>query len=79
MNKENLYGYKVCYRRQGRTRLKVYLITNTYDGAIWHVRWYETHSPPDRKTGKPIENAVWQIIPITTLAEYRLRWRGCPF
>ncbi len=79
MNTENRYGYKVCYRRQGRNRLKVHLITNTYDGAVWRVRWYETHSPPDRRTGKSIENAAWLILPITTLAEYRLRWRGCPF
>jgi hypothetical protein len=73
------YGYKVCYRTQGSNRLKVYLVTNTYDGAIWNVRWYENHSPPDRKTNKPIENVIWLVIPINTYIEFRYRWRGCPF
>ncbi len=73
------YGYKICYKLKGRKRLKVYLVTNRYDGAVWDVRLYETHSPPDRKTGKPIENAIWLILPIKTLIEYKWRWRGCPF
>ena len=72
------YGYKVCYKKQGKQKLKIYLITNTYDSAIWSVRWYDTHSPPNSKTGKPIENASLLIIPIKTLIEYIWRWRGCP-
>lgn len=76
---KNDYGYKICYKLKGKKRLKVYLITNRYDGAVWDVRWYETHSPPDRKTGKPIENVTWLILPIKTLIEYKWRWRGCPF
>lgn len=75
----NKYGYKVCYKRKGSEKLKVYLVTNTYDGAEWHIRWYESHSPPDRKTNKPIENVTWLIIPIQTYREYKRRWRGCPF
>lgn len=75
----NKYGYKVCYKLRGTNRLKVYLVTNTYDGALWDVRWYENHSPPDRKTNKPIENAIWLVLPIKTYIEFRYRWRGCPF
>ncbi len=73
------YGYKVCYMRKGSNRLKVYLVTNTYESAQWNVRWYESHSPPDRKTLKPLIDVEWFIIPITTLLEYKRRWRGCPF
>lgn len=75
----NKYGYKVCYKKQGKNKLKLYLVTNTYDDACWSVRWYETHSPPDRKTNEPIRNVIWLIIPIKTYLEYRLLWRGCPF
>ncbi len=73
------YGYKVCYRVQGKRKLKLYLVTNEYDGAVWNVRWYESHSPPDRKTGEPLLNVTWQICPVRTLIEYKWLWRGCPF
>ena len=73
------YGYKVCYKLQGKNKLKLYLVTNTYDSAEWNVRWYETHSPLDRKTQQPLENVTWLIIPIKTFIEYKRLWRGCPF
>lgn len=36
---ENRYGYKVCYTEKGKLKQKVYLITNTFESAIWSVRW----------------------------------------
>ena len=54
----NKYGYKVCYKRRGENKLKIYLVTDTYDCASWNVRWCENHSPPDRKTNIPITNAT---------------------
>lgn len=76
---ENSYGYKVCYKRQGKSKLKLYLITNTYDLANWHIRWYAKHTPSDRITKRPIENVEWLIVPIKTYIEYKRLWRGCPF
>ena len=76
-NKE--YGYTVRYQKQGSNKWKVYLVTNTYDGALCSVRGYERDPPKDRVSGKPIENAIWDIFPIKTLLEYKRRWRGCPF
>ncbi len=73
------YGYTVRYRKQGSNKWKVYLVTNTYDGALWSVRWYERDPPKDRVAGKRIENVIWDIFPIKTLFEYKWRWRGCPF
>ena len=73
------YGYKVCYREQGRSRLKVYLVTNRRDSALWHIRWYENNAPPNRKTGVPLIDAEWFVIPILTYLEYKRLWRGCPF
>lgn len=76
---KNEYGYKVCYQQKGKRRLKIYLVTNSRELAFWEVRGYETHSPPDRKTRKPITNAVWFVIPVKTYLEYKKLWRGCPF
>ena len=76
---DNKFGYKVCYTQKGKNRQKVYMITNNLDLALWSVRWYENHSPPNRKTQKPIINAVWSIEPIRTYLEYKWRWKGCPF
>lgn len=73
------YSFKVCYKLKGRKRIKAYLIANTYELAAWHVRWYVTNPPPDKKTGKTIEHADWLIIPIRTLIEHKWRWRDCPF
>lgn len=75
----NNYGYKVCYKKQGEEKLKIYLITNDYDLAKWHIRWYEKHTPTDRKTNRPLEKVTWLIIPIKTYIEYQRLWRGCPF
>ena len=75
----NKYGYKVCYKRCGENKLKIYLITDTYDCASWHVRWCENHSPPERKTNIPITNATWLVVPVKNYIEYKLLWRGCPF
>ena len=75
----NEYGYKVCYRKQGKEKLKIYLITNTYDLAEWHIRWYKKHTPTDSDTKRPLENVIWLIVPIKTYIEYKRLWRGCPF
>lgn len=60
------YGYTVRYQKQGSNKWKVYLVTNTYDGALWSVRWYERDPPKDRVSGKPIENVIWNILVFLT-------------
>lgn len=77
--KKKEYGYKVCYRKQGKNKIKIYLVTNSYDLAEWNIRWYKKETPLDRKTKRPIENVSWLIIPIKTYIEYKRLWRGCPF
>lgn len=76
---DNNYGYKVCYRKKGKSKLKIYIVTNTYDLAAYHILWYSKHTPKDRETKRPIENVVWLIVPIKTYIEYKRLWRGCPF
>lgn len=71
----NEYGYKLCYKKRGKEKLKIYLITNTYDLAQWHIRWYEKRSSPD----KNLLDVTWIIVPIKTYAEYKRLWRDVPF
>lgn len=73
------YGYKVCYKKQGKNRLKIYLVTNAYDLAQYHIRWYAKHPPADKKTKRPLENVIWLIIPIKSYIEYQKLWREVPF
>ena len=75
----NKYGYKVCYREFGKSKLKIHLICNVLDGAKWHVRYYENHQQKDRHTGNLIREPTWEIIPIKTYLEYKRLWKGCPF
>ena len=73
------YGYKICYREYGKTKLKIHLITNSFDLANWRVQYYENHQQLDRKTHKLIKEPTWCILPIKTYIEYKFLWRGCPF
>lgn len=64
------YGYKVCYTNQDEKKLKVLVVTNTYDLAEWNIKRYEFRSTP---------NTTWLVIPIKTRKEYLQRWKDCPF
>ncbi len=73
MTTNNKYGYKVCYREYGKTKIKVFLVTNSFDLANWHIRWYEQKPPPKLK------NPQWEIQEVKTKNEYEKLWKGCPF
>lgn len=73
MQVDNKYGYKVCYREYRKSKLKIFLVTNTWDLAKQNVRWYEQEPPPKLK------NPLWEIQEIKTLKEYEKLWKGCPF
>ena len=64
--------YKVCYTKKGGEKLNVYLVTDTLDYALWHVRWYESHSPPS-------DDAELRVLPVYSKKEYARLWKGCPF
>ena len=75
----NKYGYKVCYQELGKTKLKIYLVTNTFDSAVWEVRWYENHAMKDRLDNHIIKQPIWHILEVETKKEYNKLWKGCPF
>lgn len=49
------YGYKISYKEFGKQKIKIYLVTNTLDGAIWNIRWYKTTPQFDRKDNHLID------------------------
>ncbi len=73
MTKDCKYGYKVCYKKLGKTKLKTFLVTNSLYSAILLVRYYEQNPLPEIKT------SIWVIQEIKTLKEYKWRWHGCTF
>lgn len=77
--KNNKYGYKVCYREYGKLKLKIHLICNSYELAVWEIQYCENNPQCDRNTNKSIIKPEWYLLPIKTLFEYKWLWRGCPF
>jgi len=77
--KNNKYGYKICYREYGKLKLKLHLICNSYELAVWEIQYYENNPQTNRKTNKQIIRPEWYILPIKTFFEYKWLWRGCPF
>ena len=77
--KNNRYGYKVCYREYGKLKLKIHLICNSYELAVWEIQYYENNPQCDRNTNKQIIKPKWYVIPVKTFFEYKWLWRGCPF
>lgn len=73
------YGYKVCYKELGKNKLKIHLICNTYDLAVWHIQYYENNPQYDTKTNSILIQPKWYILPIKNYFEYKRLCKGCPF
>lgn len=78
MNK-NRYGYKVCYKEFNRHKLRIHLVCNSYDLAIWELQYYKTNLQYDRKTNCLIQQPSWFIFPIKNYYKYKRLWKDCPF
>ena len=48
----------------GKNKIKIHLITNSYDLAVWEIQYYQTHPQKNRKTNKIIREPTWIIQPI---------------
>ena len=63
------YSYEVCYPIKGSKKRKRYLVTDTYDGAIWDVEYYTKHPP------NGIPPADWFVVPVTNMIKHKWLWR----
>ena len=75
----NKYGYKISYQECGKRKIKIYLVTNTLNSAIWNIRWYQTTPQFDRKDNHLIDKPFWFLEKVKNLKEYNKLWKGCPF
>ena len=64
--------YKVCYTKKDGNKLKVYLVTDTLDNALWHIRWYESHSPP-------IADVKLRVLPVYSKKNTHDYGKAAPF
>ena len=75
----NKYGYKVCYQEKQDKKLKVHLVTNSFDLAIWGLKDYLKYPQRDRIDKHIIKNPKWHLFEVKTSKEYNKLWKGCPF
>ena len=69
MIQNNKYGYKVLYKEPYK-KLKLKLVTNSYQLALWEIEDYIKQSKIRKQ---------WYLYPVKDLQEYEKLWKGCPF
>ena len=78
MNKQS-YGYKVCYREQGKTRYVRHFMTYTYKQAVNARNGYIRYPPEAWEDNHKLINPTWKVIPISRAEVEAGIWRECPF
>lgn len=73
------YGFKVCYREQGKTAYIRYFLTYTYRQAIDIIRFYRRYLPRSREDNHELKNPKWKIIPVSRDEVLAGIWREIPF
>ena len=79
MSHKPCYGYKVCYREQGKKRYVRYFLTYTHKQAVYAMNSYIRYPPRERETNRKLNNPSWKIIPVTRKEVDDGIWRECPF
>jgi len=78
MKKHN-YGYKVCYREQGKKRYIRYFLTYTIKQAKDMLNYYLRYPPKSRDNNKILNNPIWKIIPVSRKEILDGIWHELPF
>ena len=72
-------GYKVCYKKKNKSRLKTHIVTNSKWLADFEKKRCETYPQYNRKNKKLIRNVVWDVFPVKNLKEFNKLWKTSPF
>jgi len=59
------YGFKICYREQGKCRFIRHFLTYTKAAAECVMDGYIRDPPAARQDGHILINPSWKIIPVT--------------
>jgi len=73
------YGYKVCYREKGKTRLVRHFLTYTKAQAVLALNGYIRYPPTAREDGRALVKPRWKIIPVSRDEVKAGIWREPPF
>lgn len=76
---DNKYGYKICYKEETDSKLKLHLVTNSFDLAVLELKNYKLYPQKDRKDKHIIKNPIWHLLEVKNQNEYKKLWKGCPF
>ena len=79
MNKNNHFGYKVGYRKNGNRLFIRYFMTYTYKQARFSLSFYRKYPQRNRETNRPIIDPFWEIKPITKKESLAGIWDELPF
>jgi hypothetical protein len=78
MRRRYRYGYKVCYREEGKTRFVRHFLAYTKKQAASMIEMYIRY-PETAHRGKVLKNPEWKIIPVSRSEVIAGIWRECPF
>ncbi len=73
------YGYKVCYREDGKRRYVRHFMTYTRKQATNVTDGYIRYPPLARSDGHVLNRPRWKIIPISYSEVKAGIWREPPF
>jgi len=73
------FGYKVCYREDGKKRYVCYFKTYTLKQAVRVMDGYIRYPPCLRGSGRALNKPSWKIIPISRKEIKAGIWREPPF
>ena len=79
MNKNNPFGYKVGYRKNGNRLFNRHFMTYTYKQARFSLRFYRKYPQRNRESNRPIIDPFWEIKPITKKEYLAGIWDELPF
>ena len=79
MNKNNPYGYKVCYKKKGCTEYIIQFLTYTYNQALQARRYYRKYETKSRNDNHLLKKPNWVIIPVKKSEVKDGIWHEVPF
>ena len=78
-NRNNPYGYKVCYKEAEEKKFITHFKTYTFHQAIHSLRYYLKYPQRDREDNHILHEPYWVIIPIKKSEVRAGIWHEDPF
>ena len=73
------YGYKVCYREEGKARYVRHFMTYTRKQAVDMLNYYIRYPPEAHDNRHILKKPRWKIIPVSREEVKAGIWKEAPF